>query len=57
MLDMIRKHTVEGSGNYRTILPMVDRCKEMLRQFREITSTFVRPTNILTSTASIWPPY
>ncbi len=42
MLDMIRKHTVEGSGNHRTIMPMIDRCKEMLRQFKPVTNSFVR---------------
>jgi hypothetical protein len=47
MLDMVRKHTVEGSGNYRTIMPMVDRCKEMLNQFRQVTTNFVRLTTCL----------
>ena len=41
MVDMVRKHTVEGSGNYRTIMGCVDRAQEMLRVSKQIARTFV----------------
>lgn len=42
MIDMVRKHTVEGTGNYRTIMGCVDRAKEMLQVSKNISRTFVR---------------
>ena len=41
MVDMVRKHTVEGSGNWRTIMGCVDRAKEMLQVSKQISRTFV----------------
>ena len=45
MIDMVRKHTVEGTGNYRTIMGCVDRAKEMLQVSKHSSRTFV------------WEPY
>ena len=45
MIDMVRKHTVEGTGNYRTIMGCVDRAKEMLQDSKHVSKTFV------------WEPY
>ena len=41
MIDMIRKHTVEGTGNWRTIVAMVQRSQEMLRMAKDATRSFV----------------
>ena len=42
MTDMVRKHTVEGSGNWRTIMDVVERTKEMLYQSKKMSRQFVR---------------
>ncbi|KAF6231876.1 hypothetical protein HO173_009959 [Letharia columbiana] len=63
MIDMVRKHTVEGSGNYRTIMGCVDRAKEMLQVSKQISRTFVPPSNhreqvpLGSSSASMYPGY
>ena len=63
MLDMVRKHTVEGSGNHRTICTMLDRTRESLRQTKDTTRSFVPPTGmkdvvpIGSSSASMYPGY
>ena len=41
MMDMVRKHCVEGSGNYKAAQACVDRTHEMLRMFKQATTTFV----------------
>ena len=41
MIDMVRKHTVEGTGNYRTIMGCVDRAKEMMQVSKLVSKTFV----------------
>ena len=41
MLDMIMKHTVPGTGNYKMIHQMVDRASEMLRMFKIASRSFV----------------
>jgi len=41
MIDMVRKHTVPNSGNWRTIVPMVERTQEMLRMAKDVSRTFV----------------
>ncbi|CAD6589992.1 MAG: hypothetical protein ASARMPRED_004509 [Alectoria sarmentosa] len=63
MIDMVRKHTVEGSGNFRTIMGCVDRAKEMLQVSKHIARTFVPPPNhreqvpLGSSSASMYPGY
>ena len=42
MVDMVRKHTVEGTGNWRTIMDMVRRADEMLRTSKQLQYSFVR---------------
>lgn len=44
MVDMVRKHTVEGTGNYRTIMGLVERSKEMLSVSKNLAYTFVWTT-------------
>ena len=41
MIDMVRKHTVEGTGNHRTICDMLDRCKSMMYDAKSISRNFV----------------
>ncbi|KAL9580389.1 MAG: hypothetical protein Q9212_004527 [Teloschistes hypoglaucus] len=41
MLEMIRKHTKEGSGNYRTVSEMIDRTNEILRTSKTAARAFV----------------
>lgn len=41
MVDMVRKHTVEGTGNHRQICDMLDRCKRMLYESKTLSRTFV----------------
>ena len=42
MLEMIKKHTVPDTGNWRSICPMVDRTYDMLRMAKDATRNFVR---------------
>ena len=42
MTDMVRKHTVEGSANWKTISDVVSRSKEMLAQAKSVSRNFVR---------------
>ena len=44
MIDMVRKHTVEGSGNWRMICELVDRTNEMLRVSKQQARSFVHST-------------
>ncbi|MCJ1404268.1 hypothetical protein MMC11_007493, partial [Xylographa trunciseda] len=63
MIDMIRKHTVPDTGNWRTIVPMVERTQEMLRMAKDATRSFIPPPNerekvpIGSSSASMYPGY
>ncbi|KAL9120846.1 MAG: hypothetical protein Q9187_002595 [Circinaria calcarea] len=63
MLDMIRKHTVPNTGNWRSICTMVDRAHDMLRMAKDATRSFVPPSNekeqvpIGSSSASMYPGY
>ncbi|MCJ1478895.1 hypothetical protein MMC13_007579 [Lambiella insularis] len=63
MTDMIRKHTVPDTGNWRTIMAIVERTQEMLRMAKEATRSFVPPPNdreavpIGSSSASMYPGY
>ncbi|MCJ1247765.1 hypothetical protein MMC30_004980 [Trapelia coarctata] len=63
MIDMVRKHTVPNSGNWRTIVSMVERTQEMLRMAKDVSRTFVPPANtreqvpIGSSSASMYPGY
>ena len=41
MTDMVRKHTVEGTGNPQPICAIIDRAKEMLRASRHISRILV----------------
>ena len=41
MTDMVRKHTVEGTGNHRTICDIIERTREMLSQSRHVSRSFV----------------
>lgn len=41
MIDMVRKHTITGSGNWRTIVQMVERTQEMLKMARDVSRNFV----------------
>lgn len=43
MIDMVRKHTVEGTGNHRQICAMLDRCKTMMHEAKTVSRTFVCP--------------
>ena len=47
MIDMVRKHTVEGSGNHKTIMVMANRTQDMLRMAKEVTRTFVGDLNFI----------
>lgn len=63
MIDMVRKHTVEGSGNWRMICELVDRTNEMLRVSKQQARTFVAPPGqreqvpLGSSSASMYPGY
>ena len=63
MLDMIRKHTVEGTGNHRSICAMLDRTRESIFQTKETNRNFVPPAGmrdsipIGSSSASMYPGY
>lgn len=41
MLEMIKKHTVPETGNWRQICPMVARSHEMLRMVKDAIRSFV----------------
>lgn len=41
MVDMVRKHTVEGTGNFRTIDQMFKRANEMLFTSKQLERSFV----------------
>jgi hypothetical protein len=41
MMDMVRKHCVEGTGNHDTAMACVDRTHQMIRMFRDATRNFV----------------
>ena len=47
MIDMVRKHTVEGSDNYRTICDIIDNTKRILSESKTVSRIFVpRPGHI-----------
>jgi hypothetical protein len=41
MLEMVQKHTVNGTGNYETITNLVKRSHEMIKQAKDISRSFV----------------
>lgn len=43
MVDMVRKHTVEGSDNYRTIWDIIDNTKRILSESKTVSRIFVPP--------------
>lgn len=47
MMDMVRKHCVEGTGNYDTAKACVDRTHEMIRMFKQATWNFVSMESLL----------
>ena len=63
MLDMVRKHTIEGTGNHRTILSFLERTRDSIRQTRDVTRSFVPPPGLSkavpigSSSASMYPGY
>ncbi|KAL8909457.1 MAG: hypothetical protein Q9171_005025 [Xanthocarpia ochracea] len=63
MVDMVRKHTVEGSGDFRTICDMIDRTKQILHESKTVARTFVPPANHIeqvllgSSSQSMYPGY
>ncbi|KAL9027415.1 MAG: hypothetical protein Q9196_004059 [Gyalolechia fulgens] len=63
MIDMVRKHTVEGTENHRTICELIDRSKDMLWQAKKTARTFVPPPNQLeqvplgSSSDTMYPGY
>ena len=42
MIDMVRKHTVPESGNWRTIINLVERAQSMLKDAKLVSREFVR---------------
>lgn len=63
MIDMVRKHTVEGTNNHRTICELIDRSKDMLWQAKKTARSFVPPPNQLeqvplgSSSDTMYPGY
>ncbi|KAL8783857.1 MAG: hypothetical protein Q9213_004347 [Squamulea squamosa] len=63
MIDMVRKHTIEGSGNYRTICEMINRTKQILYESKTVARTFVPPADQIeqvplgSSSESMYPGY
>ncbi|KAL8768785.1 MAG: hypothetical protein Q9209_005074 [Squamulea sp. 1 TL-2023] len=63
MIDMVRKHTIEGSGNYRTICEMIDRTRQILYESKTVARTFVPPADQIeqvplgSSSNSMYPGY
>lgn len=63
MIDMVRKHTVEGSGNHRTICDMIDHTKRILFESKTVSRIFVPPPNHIeqvplgSSSESMYPGY
>jgi len=53
MIDMVRKHTVPDSGNWRTIVSMVERTQEMLRMAKDVSRTFVSSSSLSPSFTSL----
>ena len=41
MVDMVRKHTVEGTGNWTMIVGCLERAQEMLATSKQISRNFV----------------
>ena len=41
MMEMIKKHTVPDTGNWKSICPMVERTYQMLRMAKDATRSFV----------------
>ncbi|KAL8824576.1 MAG: hypothetical protein Q9170_008115 [Blastenia crenularia] len=63
MIDMVRKHTVEGTGNHRTISELVHKTKDMLWQSKNMARSFVPPAGQLeqvplgSSSDTMYPGY
>ncbi|KAL8974266.1 MAG: hypothetical protein Q9197_001493 [Variospora fuerteventurae] len=63
MIEMVRKHTVEGSGNYNTMSDLVKRSKDMLYQAKTVARTFIPPPDLMeqvplgSSSDSMYPGY
>ena len=43
MLDMVRKHTAEGTGNYKMITDLLNRSKQILQDTQQVSRNFVGP--------------
>ncbi|KAI4124878.1 MAG: hypothetical protein LQ338_004572 [Usnochroma carphineum] len=46
MIEMVKKHTLEGSGNYQTMSNLVHRSKDMLHQAKKVARNFVPPPGL-----------
>ncbi|KAL9616629.1 MAG: hypothetical protein Q9160_008512 [Pyrenula sp. 1 TL-2023] len=63
MMDMVRKHCAEGTGNWQTAQACVDRTRKMMSDFREVKRNFVPPRDEIhrvplgASSASVYPGY
>ncbi|KAI4114688.1 MAG: hypothetical protein LQ345_004573 [Seirophora villosa] len=63
MIEMVRKHTVEGSGNYNTVSDLVKRSKDMLYQAKNVARTFIPPPDLIdqvplgSSSDTMYPGY
>lgn len=63
MIDMVRKHTVEGTGNYRTICEMIDHTRQILYESKTVARIFVPPNDHIeqvplgSSSESMYPGY
>ncbi|KAL9634326.1 MAG: hypothetical protein Q9164_004158 [Protoblastenia rupestris] len=63
MIDMVRKHTVEGTGNWDMICKAIDRAREMLSTSKHVARTFLPPPRqreqvpLGSSSASMYPGY
>ncbi|KAL8670012.1 MAG: hypothetical protein Q9168_005428 [Polycauliona sp. 1 TL-2023] len=45
MIEMVRKHTTEGSGDHRTICDMIDNTKQVLNESKVVSSIIVPPSD------------
>ncbi|KAI4236799.1 MAG: hypothetical protein LQ349_002315 [Xanthoria aureola] len=63
MIDMVRKHTIEGSDNHRTICDIIDNTKRILSESKTVSRIFVPPPSHIdqvplgSSSESMYPGY
>ncbi|MCJ1311210.1 hypothetical protein MMC25_004881 [Agyrium rufum] len=63
MLDMVHKHTIEGSGDWKAITPMLERAREILHASKDIARAFIPPRDqyqqvpLGASSESVYPGY